>query len=328
VLLVVGTISALAGALVAIAQVDLKRAFSYGTTSYLGLVFIAIALQQPAIALLLLLAHGIAKALLFMSVGCVIATTNCQDITELGGLGQRMPATTSAYLMGGAALTGLFPLAGFWCLSRLVEVLLPASPFFAAVVLLTNTLTVFNLVRVYRQVFLDTPHPKTKRTPEVLWLMALPMVSLGVLAALLPAVMRRLEPYLGLGPVSTTAGLLVLASGVLGLVAELALPVSRFSSRSVIRPLRAIQDLLASDFYTDRLYRSTIVAFVGGLARLTNAFDRQVINRLAERVGLASMATAEGLKLGVSGQLQSYVFTVITAIVILFAGLVSLQVLR
>ena len=328
VLLVIGTISALAGALVAIAQVDLKRAFSYGTTSYLGLVFIAIGLQQPAIALLLLLAHGLAKALLFMSVGCVIATTNCQDITELGGLAQRMPATTSAYLMGGAALTGMAPLAGFWCLSRLVEVLLPHSQFFAGVVLLTNTLTVFNLVRVYRQVFLDKPHPKTKRTPEVLWLMALPMVSLGVLVALLPAVMRRLEPYLGLGPVSTTAGLLVLASGVLGLVAELALPVSRFSSRSVIRPLRAIQDLLAADFYTDRLYRSTIVAFVAGIARLTNGFDRQVINRLAERVGLASMATAEGLKLGVSGQLQSYVFTVITAIVLLFAGLASLQVLR
>jgi NAD(P)H-quinone oxidoreductase subunit 5 len=328
VLLVVGTISALAGALVAIAQVDLKRAFSYGTTSYLGLVFIAIGLQQPSIALLLLLAHGLAKALLFMSVGSVIATTNCQDITELGGLAQRMPATTSAYLMGGAALTGMAPLAGFWCLSRLVEVLLPESPFFACVVLLTNTLTVFNLVRVYRQVFLDKPHPKTKRTPEVLWLMALPMVSLGVLLALLPAVMRRLEPYLGLGPVSTTAALLVLASGVMGLVAELALPVSRFSSRSVIQPIRAIQDLLAADFYTDRLYRSTIVAFVAGLARLTNGFDRQVINRLAERVGLASMATAEGLKLGVSGQLQSYVFTVITAIVILFAGLASLQVLR
>jgi NAD(P)H-quinone oxidoreductase subunit 5 len=328
VLLVVGTISALAGALVAIAQVDLKRAFSYGTTSYLGLVFIAIGLQQPAIALLLLLAHGLAKALLFMSVGSVIATTNCQDITELGGLAQRMPATTSAYLMGGAALTGMAPLAGFWCLSRLVEVLLPERPFFACVVLLTNTLTVFNLVRVYRQVFLDKPHPKTKRTPEVLWLMALPMVSLGVLLAFLPAVMRRLEPYLGLGPVSTTAGLLVLASGVMGLVAELALPVSRFSSRSVIRPLRAIQDLLAADFYTDRLYRSTIVAFVAGLARLTNGFDRQVINRLAERVGLASMSTAEGLKLGVSGQLQSYVFTVITAIVILFAALASLQVLR
>ena len=57
VLLVVGAISAIAGALVALAQVDLKRAFSYSTTSYLGLVFIALALGQPGIALLLLLCH-------------------------------------------------------------------------------------------------------------------------------------------------------------------------------------------------------------------------------------------------------------------------------
>jgi NAD(P)H-quinone oxidoreductase subunit 5 len=324
-LLAVGTISALAGALVAIAQVDLKRAFSYGTTSYLGLVFIAIALRQPAIALLLLLAHGLAKALLFMSVGCVIATTNCQDITELGGLARRMPATTSAYLLGGLALTGVVPLAGFWCLARLVEVLLPQSPLFAAVVLLTNGLTVFNLVRVYRQVFLDHPNPKTKRTPEVNWLMALPMVSLGVFVGLLPLVIGRLEPYLGLGSVSTTAGVLVLASGLLGLVVELAVPISSFSSRSAIRPLRAVQDLLAADFYTDRLYRNTIVAFVAGLARLINGVDRHIVSRLAERVGSASLATAEGLKFGVSGQLQSYVLTLVAAIVVLFASLAWLQ---
>ena len=325
-LLVVGTISALAGALVAIAQVDLKRAFSYGTTSFLGLVFIAIAERQTAIALLLLLAHGLAKALLFMSVGSVIATTNCQDITQLGGLARRMPATTSAYLFGGAALTGVFPLAGFWCLSRLVEALLPQSPLFAGVVLLTNGLTVFNLVRVYRQVFLGQPQPKTRRAPEVIWWMAVPMVSLGVLMTLLPAVLARLEhTSLALGPVSTTAGLLVLASGLLGLGSELLLPVASFSTRSVIRPLRALQDLLAADFHTEWLYRQTIVAFVAGLARLINGCDRQIVNRMADKVGTASLATAEGLKLGVSGQLQSYVFTVVTAIVVLFVGLVWLQ---
>ncbi|MFN9623962.1 MAG: NAD(P)H-quinone oxidoreductase subunit F [Cyanobacteriota bacterium] len=325
VLLVVGTISALAGALVAIAQVDLKRAFSYGTTSYLGLVFIAIALRQPAIALLLLLAHGLAKALLFMSVGSVIATTNCQDITQLGGLARRMPATTTAYLLGGAALTGVVPLAGFWCLSRMVEALLPLAPFFAGVVLLTHALTVFNLARVYRQVFLDQPHPKTKRTPEVIWWMAVPMVSLGVLLILLPAVMRRLEPSLDLGPVGPTAGLLVAGSGVLGLAAQRLVPTTEGASRSVNRSLRAIQDLLAADFYTDRLYRNTIVAFVAGLARLTDRFDREVVNQLAARVGLASMAAAEELKLGVSGQLQSYVLTVVLAIVVLFASLAWLQ---
>jgi NAD(P)H-quinone oxidoreductase subunit 5 len=321
VLLAVGTISAIGGALVALAQVDLKRAFSYSTTSFLGLVFIAIAFQQPLLALLLLFSHGLAKALLFMSVGCVIATTNCQDLTELGGLAPRMPATTSAYLVATAGLTGLLPLGCFWSLGQLVDSLRPQAPLFASVVLLTNALTMLNLVRVYRQVFLDTPHPKTRRTPEVLWLMALPMVSLAVIVLLTPLVVDRLTPQYAIAQLSLTTAVLLVASSLLGLAAGGLIRLDRFWSRSVFPPLRAVQDLLAADFYTDRLYRVTIVAFVAGLARLTSGFDRTVVSGLANRVGLASLASADTLRLGVSGQLQSYVLTLVAAIVLLFAGL-------
>jgi NAD(P)H-quinone oxidoreductase subunit 5 len=321
VLLVVGTISALGGALVAIAQVDLKRAFSYSTTSYLGLVFLAIALQLPSVALLLLFAHGLAKALLFMSVGSVIATTNCQDITELGGLGRRMPATTGAYLVAAAGLTGLLPLGCFWCFGLMVERMAAMAPLFAGVVLLTNALTAFNLVRVYRQVFLDTPHPKTKRTPEVNWLMALPMVSLMVLVLLTPLVIGRIDPSPGIASFSWLTTALVVASGAVGVLVGALVPLDKFWSRSVIRPLRTLQDLLAYDFYTDRIYRATIVAFVAGLAQLTNTFDRVVVNGLVNRIGVGSLASAEALKLGVSGQLQTYVLTVVLAIVLLFSSL-------
>ena len=322
VLLVVGTISAIGGALVAIAQVDLKRAFSYGTSSYLGLVFIAIALQQPAVALLLLFAHGLAKALIFMGVGSVICTTNCQDLTELGGLGARMPATTSAFLVAGAGLTGLFPLGCFWCFGLLVQALLPSHPFLAAVVLSTNLLTSFNLVRVYRQVFLDTPHPKTRRAPEVGWLMALPMVSLSVMVLLLPLVFQRLNPVPGLAAINTSSVVLVVASGALGVVAGSLVRLDRFWSRSVLKPLRAVQDLLAYDFYTDKLYRATIVRLVAGFADLTNRFDQEVVTGLANRLGGLSMQGAEGLKLAVSGQMQTYVLTAVLGIVLLLASLV------
>ncbi len=322
VLLVVGTISAIGGALVAIAQVDLKRAFSYGTSSYLGLVFIAIALQQPAVALLLLFAHGLAKALIFMGVGSVICTTNCQDLTELGGLGARMPATTSAFLVAGAGLTGLFPLGCFWCFGLLVQALLPIHPFLAAVVLSTNLLTAFNLVRVYRQVFLDTPHPKTRRAPEVGWLMALPMVSLSVMVLLLPLVFQRLNPVPGLAAINTSSVVLVVASGALGVVAGSLVRLDRFWSRSVLKPLRAVQDLLAYDFYTDKLYRATIVRLVAGFADLTNRFDQEVVTGLANRLGGLSMQGAEGLKLAVSGQMQTYVLTAVLGIVLLLASLV------
>jgi len=63
VLVVIGTMTAIGASMVAIAQIDIKRALSHSTSAYLGLVFIAVGMQWPAFALLLLFTHAIAKAL-------------------------------------------------------------------------------------------------------------------------------------------------------------------------------------------------------------------------------------------------------------------------
>jgi NAD(P)H-quinone oxidoreductase subunit 5 len=319
VLLAVGTISAVAGALVALAQVDLKRAFSYSTTSCLGLVFVAIALQQPGIALLLLLCHGLAKALLFMSVGAVIATTNCQDLTELGGIGRRMPATLSAYLVAAAGLVGLLPLGCYWCFGQAVEALGHSAWPFAAVFLLTNLLTAANLTRVFRALFLGSPMAKTRRTPEVNWLMALPMVSLTVIVLLTPLLMQRIDPVPGIAAFSLPVGLAVSASGLAGVVLGGLNRLDQVRSGSLADPLRGLQDLLSHDFYTERLYRATVVALVAAASRLTNWIDQRLVNGLVNGLGRLSLQSAENLRLSVSGQLQSYVFTVVLAIVVLLS---------
>lgn len=233
-----------------------------------------------------------------------------------------MPATTSAYLVAAAGLTGLLPLGCFWCFTPLVQSFLASQPLLAVVVLVTNGLTAVNLVRVYRQVFLDQPHPKTRRTPEVNWLMALPMVSLTVVVLLTPAVFARLALLPGLAAMDPLAAGLVLASGAIGAAIGLALPLQRFSARSAQPTLRWFQDLLANDFYTAQLYRNTIVAFVAGLADTVERFDQVVVSGLARRLGTASLASAESLRFGVSGQLQSYVLTAVVALVLLLSGLV------
>jgi NAD(P)H-quinone oxidoreductase subunit 5 len=89
-----------------------------------------------------------------------------------------------------------------------------------------------------------------------------------------------------------------------------------------LKPLRALQDLLAYDFYTDKLYRATIVRLVAGFAGLTNRFPQEVITGLANRLGLLSMQGAQGLKLAVSGQMQTYVLTAVLAIVLLLGSLI------
>ena len=317
VLLVVGSISAIGGALVALAQVDLKRAFSYSTTSYLGLVFIGIALQKPGIAILFLFAHGLARALQFMSVGSIIATTSCQDLTELGGIGSRMPATALAFLVGSAGLIGLLPLGCFWCYGLMVNNLLAAAPGFAAVFLITNLLTAANAVRVFRSVFLGSVMPKTRRAPEVVFWMALPMVSLAVIVLLLPWIMQRIDPVPGIAAFPIPVAAAVAGSGLAGVLIGCVLPQDRFWSRSSQPTLRLVQDLLAYDFYTPVIYKATIVRLVASLAQATRWFDLNVVKGAVDGVGRLSLASAEGLKLSVSGQLQSYVLTLIVAIVLL-----------
>lgn len=324
VLLAVGAISAVGGALVSLAQVDLKRAFSYSTTSYLGLVFVAIALQRPGLALLLLFAHGLARALQFLGVGSVIATTNCQDLSELGGIGSRMPATALAFLIGSGGLIGLLPLGGFWVFGLLVDSLRQSAPLAAAIVLITNLLTAINATRVFRAVFLGPVMPKTKRCPEVNWLMALPMVSLSVLVLVLPLIMQRIDPVPGIAAFPIPVAVAVAGSGLVGLVIGSLLPRSQFRSVSIQPGLRLVQELLAYDFYTPEIYRRIIVIPVVSLARAVRWFDLQVIKGFVDGVGRFSLTTAEGLKLGVSGQMQSYVLTLVVAIVLLLA---TLQVL-
>ncbi len=143
-LIVIGTVTAIGASMVAIAQIDIKRALSHSTSAYLGLVFIAVGTQWTDFALLLLFTHAVAKALLFMSAGSIILTTNNQNLTEMGGLWSRMPATTTAFMVGSAGLVGLLPLGGFWGLRLGIDDLWIDIPWLVPVLLLVNALTALN----------------------------------------------------------------------------------------------------------------------------------------------------------------------------------------
>ena len=113
----------------------------------------------------------------------------------------------------------------------------------------------------------------------------------------------------------------VAGSGLAGVIVGCLLPQDRFWSRSRQPTLRVIQDLLAYDFYTPVIYRATIVRLVAGLAQATRWFDLNVVKGAVDGVGRLSLATAEGLKLSVSGQLQTYVLTLVVSILLLLGGL-------
>ncbi|NJN19979.1 MAG: NAD(P)H-quinone oxidoreductase subunit F [Leptolyngbya sp. RL_3_1] len=316
-LVVVGSITAVGASLVALAQIDLKRTLSYSTSAYLGLVFIAVGTEWPGVALMILLTHAVTKALLFMGVGAIILTTSCQNVTELGGLGRKMPATTLAYGVGALGMVGLLPLGCFWGYRLGIDFLWSEHPELVAIFLLVNLLTALNLTRVFRLVFLGEAQPKTRRAPEVAWPMALPMVTLTVFTLLVPLVMQKLYLLPPWAYVNQPALVMLILSGGLGVGIGATVPLSKVLIRSMSRPVRLLQDLLAYDFYTERLYRVTVVGLVRALAIASDWCDRYIVDGLVNSVGFASLLGGESLKYSISGQSQGYLFTIVAGVSLL-----------
>ena len=317
-LVVVGTITAVGATLVSLAQIDIKRSLSHSTSAYMGLVFLAVGLEQGGVALMLLLSHAIAKALLFMSSGSVIYTTQTQDLTEMGGLWSKMPATTTAFIVGSAGMVTLLPLGSFWAMLAWADGLVKISPWVIVVLILVNGLTALNLTRVFRLVFWGQPQPKTRRAPEVGWTMALPMVTLTILTLLLPLMLQQwdllpswesLDGYI--------VGSLV-ASTVAGVTIGATIHLHKAWSRSRILIWRFIQDLLGYDFYIDRIYRLTIVSAVALLSRVSAWSDRFLVDGLVNLIGFAAIFSGQSLKYSISGQSQGYMLTIL--VVISFLG--------
>jgi NAD(P)H-quinone oxidoreductase subunit 5 len=333
-LVVIGAVTALGASLVAIAQIDIKRALSHTTSAWLGLVFITLGLQRADIAAGLLVAHAVAKGLLFMSTGSIILTTSNQNLTEMGGLWSRMPATTSAFVVGTAGLVGLLPLGGYWALSKGINALWFYHPWLVALFLLVNGITAFGLTRVFRLVFLGKPQPKTRRAPEVPWPMALPMVTLTIVTLMTPLILQQLSllppakyeltplilqqlsllPPAKYGFLIQTPQLLLVISSLLGCSLGAVVYLPRTWSRSVLIPLKFVQDLLAYDFYVDRLYRLTVISGVGLFSQTTAWIDRYLVDGLVNLVGLVTVFSGQSLKYNTSGKTQFYALTILLGV--------------
>jgi NADH-quinone oxidoreductase subunit L len=112
---IIGAVSALFAASIAIVQVDIKRVLAYSTMSQIGYMFLAVGVGAYAAGFFHLLAHAFFKALLFMSAGNVIhAMDDEQDMRRFGGLWRQLRRTSVSFLIGSLALVGIIPLIGFF----------------------------------------------------------------------------------------------------------------------------------------------------------------------------------------------------------------------
>src|SRR6266496_4244831 len=112
---IIGGITALFAASIALFQLDIKRVLAYSTISQLGYMFMSEGAQNYSGGIFLLMEHAFFKALLFLAAGAVIHSLGGeQDMRAMGGLRYRLKITFWTFLIGALAISGIPPLAGFW----------------------------------------------------------------------------------------------------------------------------------------------------------------------------------------------------------------------
>src|SRR5690606_4108190 len=112
---IVGLLTALIAAMIALTQNDIKKVLAYSTVSQLGYMFLGLGVGAFTGAMFHVITHAFFKALLFLGAGSVIhAMSNEQDMRSMGGLKSKLPITFITMLIGAIAISGIPPLSGFF----------------------------------------------------------------------------------------------------------------------------------------------------------------------------------------------------------------------
>ncbi len=159
----IGGATALFAATIALFQLDIKRVLAYSTISQLGYMFMGEGAHNYTSGIFHLTTHAYFKALLFLGAGAVIhSLAGEQDMRKMGGLWSRQRVTAWTFLIATLAISGIFPLAGFWSKDEILGAVLayatstgnPWVYVLWGVGLLTVVLTAFYMFRLFFGIFM------------------------------------------------------------------------------------------------------------------------------------------------------------------------------
>jgi NADH-quinone oxidoreductase subunit L len=151
---VVGAVTALYAATIAVAQTDIKKVLAYSTVSQLGFMFLAIGSGAYTAAIFHMITHAFFKALLFLGSGSVIhGMHHEQDMRRMGALRKVMPITAFTFIIGWLAIAGVPPFSGFWSKDEILLFTFANNRFLYVIGLVTALLTAFYMTRQVIMVF-------------------------------------------------------------------------------------------------------------------------------------------------------------------------------
>lgn len=345
IVVIVGAITLIFGALIGTAKDDIKKALAASTMSQIGYMILGAGLGPAgyAFAIMHLLTHGFFKAGMFLGAGSVMHGMDDEvNMRKYGNLRKFMPITFITFGLGYLAIIGIPPFAGFYSKDLLIETAFDAGgikgPILGTITLIGAAITAFYMTRVMVLTFTSKARWDEKadphESPVLMWLpmaiLALGSVTTGFLFTRGDALVNWLSPVFGehgeghkkehlFEPIVVSGmALTAVAIGV-----TIALRKYQFSEVSNVAPTevsfltRFIRKDLGQDSLNEALFMRPGQALTQALVKT----DESVIDGAVRGIGRAAISSGSVLRKSQTGFARSYAAFILVGAVVLIAGI-------
>jgi NADH-quinone oxidoreductase subunit L len=345
VVLGVGAVTLLIGAIAGCAFDDIKKVLAYSTVSQIGYMFLAVGLGPVGYVagLAHLFAHGFFKAGLFLGAGSVMHATNDQvDMRRFGGLWRKLPITFVTFGLGYLAIIGFPGLAGYWTKDAIIEAAFDRGGWsgylLGGVAVLGAGLTAFYMTRLMILTFFGRPrweegvHPHESPPVMTVPMMVLALGSIGAGALLVQffPLSHLLEPVFGrpseagthvVAPL--TLGLLIIGVMLLGIAAAVVFVALR--DVPVVRPARVspVTRAARNGLYADQINESLVMRPGQWLTRALVFFDNRGVDGAVNGVAATLGGSSSRLGRAQTGFVRTYALGMLGGAVIVAGALLA-----
>lgn len=337
---VVGAITALYAAMVACAQVDIKRVLAFSTISQIAFMMVSLGVARPEVhealgymaSMFHLFTHAMFKALLFLCAGAIIHAIGSNDYTEMYGLRKYMPVTHITFLIGCLAIAGIIPFSGFFSKDEILSSCAGYS--WVAYVWMSAVagLTAFYMFRLYFLIFWWKEHkvPEGHHAPhDQAWTMTVPLVILAAVscvAGFIPfgeLVTWNGEPYDFMAHFDWGIAGISLAVAIVGIAIAWRMYKSENPLPDKMKAaMPRLWDWCRHRFYWDELYQFITHKII--FARICKPiawFDRHIIDGTMDALAIVTNKASWAIRGLQSGQIQGYVYVYLVGAILL--GLIT-----
>jgi NADH-quinone oxidoreductase subunit L len=342
VIAVVGAATAIFAATMGITATDIKKVLAYSTVSQLGYMFAAAGVGAWTAAIFHLMTHAFFKALLFLGAGSVIHGQHGeQDITKMGGLKSKLPITFATFMTATLAISGIFPLAGFFSKDEILwGAWSSGNKVVWGVLALAAGLTAFYMFRLTFLVFygryrgdhhtFDHAHESPKAMTVPLMILAVLSVAGGWIG--IPAVLGTtffghdvnafhhwLSPVVasahaeGAETAHAGASLEFALMGVALAVALAGIGVAfviyrkrEGAAAAIAARFRIVYAMWRNLYWVDEFYEAVVLKPFYAISRFFAGFDRFVIDGIVNATGIIADIAGQILKLFQTGYVRNY----------------------